>query len=115
MLNLKDTRSLDANIRDTIDLDCESCNEIFRGTSGNRYYVWPVSSIRRWLVCRPKGDVGEDRPPDDNCHTPKHLPRGVGVDCLLCHSSLDKVSPISLDTDVKTSETMALHSAASRT
>ena len=111
MLNLKDTRSLDANVRDTIDLDCESCNVIFRGTWGHSF--WLGSSIRKWLVCRPKGDVGEGRPPDDNCHTPKHLPRGVGVDCLW--SSLDKVSPISLDTDVKTSETMALHSAASRT
>ena len=113
MLNLKDTQSLDANVRDTIDLDCESCNAIFRGTSGN--HVWPGFSSRKWLVCRPKGDVGEFGPPDDNCHTPKHLPRGVGVDCRLYHSRLDKVSPISLDTDVKTSKTMALHSAASRT
>ena len=112
MLNSKDTRSLDANVRDTIGLDCESCNEIFRGTSDNSF--WLGSSICKWLVCRPKGDVGEFGLPDDNCHTPTHLPRGVGVDCLLW-SSLDKVSPISLDTDVKTSETMAPHSAASRT
>ena len=113
MLNLKDTRSPDANVRDTIDLDCESCNEIFRGTSGHSF--WFEFSIRKWLVCRPKGDVGESGLPDDNCHTPTHLPRGVGVDYRLYHSRLDKVSPISLDTDVKTSETMALHSAASRT
>ena len=111
MLNLKDTRSPDANVQDTIDLDCESCNVIVRGTSDNSF--WLGSSIRKWFVCRPKGDVGEFGLPDDNCHTPKHLPRGVGVDCRLCNSRLDKVSPISLDTDVKTSETMALHSAAS--
>ena len=113
MLNLKDTRSLDAIVRDTIDLDCESCNEIFRGTSEHSF--WLGFSIRKWLVCRPKGDVGEGRPPDDNCHTPTQPPRGVGSDYRLYHSTLDKVSPISLDTDVKTSETMALHSAASRT
>ena len=113
MLNLKDTRSLDASVRDTNGLDCESCNVIFRGTWGHSF--WLGFSIGRWLACRPKGDVGAGQPPDDNCHTPKHLPRGVGSDYLLCHSSLDKVSPISLDTDVKTSETMALHSAASRT
>ena len=113
MLILKDTRSLDANVRDTIGLDCESCNEIFRGTWGHSF--WLGFSIRKWLVCRPKGDVGEGRSPVDNCHTPKQPPRGVGVDCLLCHSTLDKVSPISLGTDVKTSETMALHSAASQT
>ena len=112
MLNLKDTRSLDANVRDTIGLDCESCNEIFRGTSGHSF--WLEFSIRKWLVCRPKGDVGEFGLPDDNCHTPKHLPRGVGVDCLLwCRPW--KCSKVFLDTDVKTSETMALHSAASRT
>ena len=113
MLNWKDTRSPDANVRGTIDLDCENCNEIFRGTSGHSF--WLEFSIRKWLVCRPKGDVGECGPPDDNCHTPTQPPRGVGVDCRLYHSRLDKVSPISLDTDVKTSETMALHSAASRT